>query len=233
MIPSPGPGPYYYLRLRSPSACRLIMLLTVALTTAFVLQPAPGAPACVHLCARRAVTRALSDDDLFAELRARQSGAKDASQSGAPPPLGPDDVGADSMGPAEVVEYCLASLQASSEAGAKALMSFAVKYDDGSGAEDKLGQLQPGHFGDVVAFATFLAGHERYETLTQLEEYKCMGPPELKNSARGAAQKLLVRRDGRNWEDLFVNMQLADMGPDAVTPRRWLITSIYKQGACV
>jgi hypothetical protein len=35
-----------------------------------------------------------------------------------------------------------------------------------------------------------------------------------------------VRRDGANWEDFFVNMNLVE----APTGMRWLISSIYKQG---
>ena len=46
-------------------------------------------------------------------------------------------------------------------------------------------------------------------------------------------QKVLVRREGSNWEDLFVNMQLAEIKGDQgeLSTRRWLITTIYKQGA--
>jgi hypothetical protein len=75
-----------------------------------------------------------SDEDLFAALRKRTEGGDDA-----PPPLGPDDVGADQMGPSEVVEYCMKSLKADPDGGCRALMSFAVKFDDGEPV-DRLGQ---------------------------------------------------------------------------------------------
>ena len=47
--------------------------------------------------------------------------------------------------------------------------------------------------------------------------------------SRKAAQKLLVRRDGGNWEDLFVNLQLASTRVGEQERKRWLVTSIYKQ----
>ena len=37
-----------------------------------------------------------------------------------------------------------------------------------------------------------------------LDEWKCMGVPETSDMSRKAVQKLLVRRDGKNWEDLFI-----------------------------
>jgi len=170
-----------------------------------------------------------SDDALFASLRSRLSQAED--KASAPVPLGPDEVGAEVMGPADVVDYCMRSLRADSEQGCKALMSFAAKADQ---AEDILGQLQPGFFSDSSSLVAQLASQPRYETLTRLSEFKCMGQPEFSNMARSAAQKLLVRRDGANWEDLFVNMQLATMdaveGEAPMASRRWIITSIYKQG---
>ena len=71
--------------------------------------------------------------------------------------------------------------------------------------------------------------------LTRLNEYKFMGSPDFSDMSRKAAQKILVRRDGANWEDLMVNMQIVDVqrgGGEGDAPqktRRWLITSIYKQ----
>ena len=38
-----------------------------------------------------------------------------------------------------------------------------------------------------------------------------------------------VRRDGKNWEELFVNMVLGEAS--GVIGKRWFITSIYKQGS--
>ena len=189
-----------------------------------------------------------SDDELFSSLRARVSQSE--GKSGPPPPLGPDEVGAECMGPADVVEYCMKSLlaQASdgcSTDGCRTMLSFAVKADDK--AEDFVGQLQPGYFSDPRAFMNYIAAQPRYETLTRLDEYKCMGTPDFSDMARKAVQKLLVRRDGANWEDLMINMAMVEVAPsvDELPPdatatasapsafkkRRWLITSIYKQAA--
>jgi len=186
----------------------------------------------------------LSDEDLFASLRTRVSQAEgSASVQGAPPPVGPDEVMADSMGPADVVEYCMRSLLASQgdamSEGARVLMSFAIKVTEGK-AEDFVGQLQPGYFPDAATLTKYLSGQPRYETLTRMEEYKCMGTPDFSEMSRKASQKLLVRRPGKNWEDLMINMQLVEVDASGATPpataggppksRRWLITSIYKQG---
>lgn len=123
-----------------------------------------------------------------------------------PPPKGPDELGADAMGPADVVAYVMQSLSASIrdealgfEAGAKVLLSFAASVDDGK-PEDFLGQVQPGHFNDPGQLTRYLASEPRYETLTRLDEWKCMGIPETSDMSRKAVQKLLVRRDGKNWE---------------------------------
>ena len=187
-----------------------------------------------------------SDEDLFSSLRARVSQSEGGS--GPPPPLGPDEGGAECMGPSDVVEYCMKSLLAQamdgcSTDGCRTMLSFAVKADDK--AEDFVGQLQPGYFSDPRAFMNYIAAQPRYETLTRLDEYKCMGTPDFSDMARKAVQKLLVRRDGANWEDLMINMAMVEVAPsadelppDAAAPapsqfkkRRWLITSIYKQAA--
>lgn len=138
-------------------------------------------------------------------------------------PLGMDDVGADSMGPADVVAYVMNAMQ---EGDFKTILGFSVK-DDGA-LEDTLGQLSVGAFGAPEQLSEWLASHERYSTLTNLDEWKPMGPPSLSDMSRKGAQKLLVRRDGANWEDFFINLQLVDTEP---TGLRWLITSVYKQGA--
>jgi hypothetical protein len=127
-----------------------------------------------------------------------------------PPPKGPDEVGADLMGPADVVEYVMSSMAAAAserqfDIGAKVLLSFAVsRKDDDDKPEDFVGQLQPGHFAEPAQLTSYLAAEPRYETLTMLDEWKCMGVPETSDMSRKAVQKLLVRRDGKNWEDLFI-----------------------------
>ena len=204
----------------------LVFMLFTSSTSFIVRLPSPG-------LSRRAaaVTMQLpSDADLFASLRKR---TETATEEEAPAPLGPDEVGADQMGPSDVVSYCLRAIKAGSEEdfdGLKALMSFAVKHDDGR-LEDLTGQVQPGSFGTPAELFAYLKQHPRYQTLAQLSEWKPMGSPDTSNMSRNAVQKLLVRREGANWEDLFINMQLAEIkGTGDMPTRRWLITSIYKQG---
>ena len=179
-----------------------------------------------------------SDDDLFASLRARMEKSENGDK-GMPPPLGPDEVGAECMGPQDVVDYCMKSMLAQVEGcstdGCRAMLAFAVKMEDKP--EDFVGQLQPGYFNDPQAFIDYLAAQPRYHTLTQLDEFKCMGTPDFSDMSRKAVQKILVKKAGANWEDLMVNMQMVEVeSPDADAPapakkRRWLITSIYKQGS--
>lgn len=139
-------------------------------------------------------------------------------------------VGAENMGPADVVSYCMRSITQEAEQGSKTLMSFAVKAEDKP--EDFVGQLQPGYFQTPQDLIGYWTSNPRYETMARMSEWKPMGPPDFSDNSRKAAQKLLVRRDGSNWEELFINMQLVATGGDeSVLPtRRWLITSIYKQG---
>merc|ERR1712060_140252 len=117
--------------------------------------------------------------------------------------------------------------QSNGEASCKALLGFSLKALD---AEDSLGQVQPGSFSDPAAMCDFLANQKRYRTLMMLEEYKVMGPPNMSNMSRGAEQKLLVRRDGANWEEFFITMQLIETELAGVATKRWVISSIYKQG---
>jgi hypothetical protein len=65
-----------------------------------------------------------SDADLFAALRKRMAAQE---SDAAPAPLGPDDVGADQMGPADVVSYIMKSMKAAQEVpeqGLKALVQM-------------------------------------------------------------------------------------------------------------
>ena len=225
-------------------AAPTILLAILAPLVSALQLPSLHAPAAAAI--RRATAPAMmssslpSDADLFASLRARVelSNKTTASSGTAPRPLGPDEVGADAMGPQDVITYIMQSLQQPS-GGGKTLLSFAVKVsrDTGSKAVDHVGQLCPGFFPDPQSLEDYLASHPRYETLTKLEEWKPMGPPDMSDMSRKAAQKLLVRRDGANWEDFFVNMQLAEVAPPegsaasvTLPTKRWLITSIYKQG---
>merc|ERR1719305_438460 len=146
-----------------------------------------------------------------------------------PPPKGPDEVAADMMGPSEVVDYCMKSLLAQATAaaegcstdGCRTMLAFALKVADK--VEDFVGQLQPGFFSDPQAFTDYIAAQPRYNTLTRLEEFKCMGSPDFSDMSRKAVQKVLVRRAGANWEDMMINMRIVDVGDDdeSTKQRRW------------
>ena len=97
-----------------------------------------------------------------------------------------------------------------------------------SKSEDSVGQLLPGSFDEPAALLQYFDANERYSSLLSLSEWKCMGAPDFSNLSKIAKQKLLVRRDGANWEELFINMELI---PSEVVGKRWVITSIYKQGS--
>lgn len=175
----------------------------------------------------------VSDDELMGSLRARMN--KEPDSKGAPPPLGPDEVGADMMGPADVIDYVMKSIQAKDEPeldnGMRVLMGFSVAHEDGL-QEDKLGQVQPGCFSSPAALDGFLNNHagSRYSSLCELAEWKPMGPPTDSNMARNAAQKLIVRKDGGNWMTLYINMARSEATVNENAVPRWLITSIYMSG---
>jgi len=113
--------------------------------------------------------------------------------------------------------------------GLRVLMGFSVKHDDGQ-REDRLGQVQSGCFSSPAELASFLELSDRYVALSELEEFKPMGSPDLSNMSRNAAQKLLVRRPGSNWQDLFINLVLAPATVGETKVPRWLVTSIYMSG---
>jgi len=142
------------------------------------------------------------------------------------PALGPDDVGALAMGPQDVVKFVMdALLQQARDAreGCRVLMSFSAADEDGP--VDSLGQLRPGYFNDPESCRDYFEMEDRYRVLTDLAEWKAMGHPESRNYGKTVAQKMIVRAEGGNWEDMYINMQLADT-PDV--GKRWIITSIYK-----
>jgi len=103
-----------------------------------------GAPRAAAFARARSVLMA-GEDDMMAELRERiasvESGGATQEAGSAPPPLGPDDVGALSMGPKDVVDYVMRSLRFSGEGGAKALLGFAVSGSAMGAPEDTLGQV--------------------------------------------------------------------------------------------
>ena len=183
---------------------------------------------------RAPTTRMLSDDDLMASLRERIQRQESGAKGGAPPiPLGPDEVGADSMGPQDVVDYVMRALvandQPSTNNGLRTLLGFSVAHEDGQ-QEDKLGQVQPGCFASPEALENFFSSSSRYDCLSALDEYKPMGPPTFSNMSRNAVQKLLVRSDGANWKDLFVNLVLSKTQVGESEVPRWLVVSIYMSG---
>lgn len=193
---------------------------------AFVLGPAPRHNIAARACRVRLADE-LSNEELAASLRARLEGSSDKSR--APPPLGPDEVGADSMNASDVIDYVLVSLKADAcGAGVKALLSFAVRYEGDSRPEDSLGQHQPGFTTDPARLVEFWkSGHRRYEPLTRLSEYKRMGPGDDSDMGRIFTQKLLVRASGGGWQELFINCVLSPQPEGAPCVKRWLISSIY------
>ena len=195
---------------------RAILLLSVNAAAYGLRAPFPS----VHAVASaRASTPRM--DELWDSLRSRIA----STEGDAPPVLGVEDIGADQMGPRDVIDHVLKSLASDTDAGLTAFLQFSLSNDDKP--EDHLGQLQPGFFGEPAELGDFLGSSAggRYRILTALGEYKCMGAPRTMDMSRQEEQKLLVRA-GDDWKDLFVNLQLMPFEP---VPR-WLITSIYMSG---
>ena len=108
--------------------------LQVASALRFGVRPA----VCPALARVRApAPRCLDDDDLMASLRARMSTSEAA-------PLGIEDVGADAMGPKDVIDYIMDAMV---KGDLKTILGFCIKHPDGA-LEDMLGQVQPGSFSD-------------------------------------------------------------------------------------
>jgi hypothetical protein len=92
-----------------------VFLALALCTTAHAL--AVGAIPLLRCTAAPALCVSMSSDEaLWASLKARIAVSED--ESAAPPPLGIDDVGADCMGPSDVVEYVMRSMKADADAGA-------------------------------------------------------------------------------------------------------------------
>ena len=92
----------------SVPARHVLVVMGLMFDVSHAFHLAPCSPVRSHF--QRASTGRLcmqlpSDDDLFASLRARVSQSE--RKEGPPPPLGPDEVGADSMGPQDVVSHAL------------------------------------------------------------------------------------------------------------------------------
>ena len=160
-------------------------------------------------------------DELWDSLRSRIA----STDGDGPPVLGVEDIGADQMGPQDVVEHVLKSLKSDTDAGLTAFLQFSLSTD--GEPVDHLGQLQPGFFCKPDELGDYLGSSAdgRYRIITTLGEYKCMGAPRSTDMSRGAEQKLLVRSEA-DWKELFVNLRLMPFEP---VPR-WVITSIYMSG---
>jgi hypothetical protein len=207
------------------------MLLCIGFSNSFAARPGAGCAASrSHAIARTSsLSLSAADDSLYASLRSRlavSEGAADAG--GAPAPLGVDDVGAEKMGPDEVLTYVMKSLVHDPIEGCKACMSFSVKEDETWRPIDSFGQLRAGAFRSPEAFSEWLGGQKFYATLTKLEEFKPMGPVQMSDMSRNAEQKFLVRRPGANWEDLTVKLRLMEGDGSQPWVKRWVITSLYK-----
>ena len=212
-----------------PSPLGAAVLFT-QMACALSLQMGLRWPAAPPQAVRAAKLLMTSDEDLMASLKARMENQETSSP---PAPLGPDEVGADSMGPNDVVEYIMRSLAQHEDIneGCRVLMAFSIAHDDGQQV-DSLGQLQPGCFGSPDQLSSWLASSPagRYRPLTDVAEWKPMGQPDMSNMSRNAAQKLLVRMDGENWKDLFLNLILADAQVGDMVTKRWMITSMHMSG---
>lgn len=168
------------------------------------------------LRARAAVRLATpSDADLFASLRARLISG-DALR-----PLGPEEVSADMLGPSDVIQYVMDSLV---QQRFDVLLGFAAAVQ-GGGSVDFLGQLQPGAFPSPEALTAFMQKEHRYRTMLRISEWKPMGTCDLSNLSRNGQQKLLVRPETGNWEELYINLQIV---PYMELGKRWIITSMHK-----
>jgi hypothetical protein len=170
------------------------------------------------------VQMALDDAELSASLVKRIAGIRPEGETR---PLGPSDVSAINMGPNDVVQIIFDAFMGSAEAGChegcRVLMSFSQVFDD-ERPVDSLGQLRPGAFESPSACGDYLNSEPRYRALALLAEWKISGAPETRDRGFSAAQKLLVRREGYNWEQMYCNMELRGEGMD----RRWVVMSIYK-----
>jgi hypothetical protein len=172
----------------------------------------------------RPVMETFDDLSLQKSLMARIMGV--SGPDGATPVLGPEDVGALVMGPQDVAKFVMNALKdqgANVQEGCRVLLSFSAV--DEEGPLDSLGQMRPGYFSDPSMCREYFEGELMYRVLTDLAEWKFMGPPENRNYGRNVAQKMLVRAESGNWEDMYMNLYLAD------TPgvgKRWIIMSIYK-----
>lgn len=182
------------------------------------------APVAVSRISIGAPRMAMDDAELSAALVKRIAGIRPEGETR---PLGPDDVSALSMGPRDVVQVIFDAFKGSAEAGCyegcRVLMSFSQLFDNDRPV-DSLGRLRPGAFETASACGDYLSSEPRYRALALLAEWKTSGAPETSDRGFSAAQKLLVRRDGYNWEQMYCNMELRGEGMD----RRWLVMSIYK-----
>ncbi|KAG8464758.1 hypothetical protein KFE25_010126 [Diacronema lutheri] len=205
--------------LRSTKSAALLVL--AATPTAALCCLRAGATRVTLLRARSVVRLATpSDEDLFASLRARLSNGDDPK---ALQPLGPDEVSAVSLGPADLIKYVMDALV---QKRFEVLLGFAAAVEGGK-TMDFVGQLQPGAFSSPEALISFMDKEARYRTMLRISEWKPMGQCVLSNLSRNGQQKLLVRPATGNWEELYLNIQLV---PYLEASKRWIITSMHKAG---
>jgi len=207
------------LRIASVGPCVLMLCM---IHPASALQAALGARS--PFAAGLRVRMEVDDASLSASLVARIAGLRPEGET---KPLGPDDVSALNMGPRDVVQIIFDAFKGAADhgcyEGCRVLMSFSQKFEDDRPV-DTLGQLRPGAFASASAFEDYLRSEPRYQTLALMTEWKVSGAPETRDRGHTAAQKLLVKRDGFNWEQMYCNMELRGSGQD----RRWVVMTIYK-----
>lgn len=167
-----------------------------------VLQ-ARSSPSLNHGRSHRIVL--IDDADLMASLKARLKATT-------PPPLGIDGLGADSMGPHEVISHVMSALL---KRDFRTVLGFSAK-DDGA-VEDTLGQVVVGAFTTPDQLNSFLASHTRYATLTRLTEWKPIGRPDMTSMSRKVRSLPVFFQD--HHLDLLIH--LLSGFSEAARPARW------------
>ena len=101
------------------------MMLALMLGT--MTWTASGPPRALRLSSAPLAARRIVMDEFMDSLRSRISQTQSADTV---PVLGVEDIGADQMGPADVVEHVMKSLRAGPEQGFTAMLQFSLSFDD-------------------------------------------------------------------------------------------------------
>jgi hypothetical protein len=197
--------------------------------------------------ARARHTLALDEAELSRKFVQQASSLFAAGESRLTPVLRPDETAAEDMSVEQVVRHVMDAFRPDDEdgwqfsntqaevagaafKGSRVLMSFSAKTRT---KLDELGQLQPGAFERPTLLEKYLKEHSNYRSLALLSEWKAVAAPEKRigddatadsADASRVVQKLLVRQEGCNWEELRMVLECRQTSKG----QRWLVTSIYK-----